>query len=192
MWRWPKSGLRPDTQRKGRKMPDTEPDFVAMTMEEMDAWIAAEDAKTPFTSFDLGTDDGRQALLRKYYMIGDTSLFEAVSHIWASLNEPKAVYGTLIGLAAGAGGKGKRGLVSALHKFLGEALDNINWIPPRKDYASLDDWHAASMCTYTTEEEGLCLLLAHYSTVLNGGVTGQERDPDSPVVIQGPWLPRHG
>ncbi len=53
------------------------PDFAAMTMEEMDEWIAAEDAKTPFTSFDLSTNEGRQALLRKYYMIGDTSLFRS-------------------------------------------------------------------------------------------------------------------
>lgn len=64
---------------------EIEPDFAAMSMEEMDAWIEAEEAKIPFTSFDFGTDAGRQGLLRKYYMIGDTSLFEAVSHIWASL-----------------------------------------------------------------------------------------------------------
>ncbi len=95
---------------RGHMISDTQPDFAAMTMEEMDEWIVAEDAKTPFTSFDLGTDKGRQGLLRKYYMIGDTSLFEAVSHVWASLNEPKATYCTLIGMAAGTGGKGKRGL----------------------------------------------------------------------------------
>ena len=152
---------------------EIEPDFVTMTMEEMDAWIIAEDAKTPFTSFDLGTDEGRQGLLRKYYMIGDTSLFEAVSHIWASLNEPKAAYCTLIGMAAGTGGQGKRGLVRALHKFLAQALDNINWIPSRSEYPSLDEWHQASMRTFTTEEEGLCVLLSRYSTVLNGGVDAQ-------------------
>ena len=70
-------------------------DFVNMTMEEMDEWIDAEEVKTPFSSFDLGTDEGRQGLLRKYYMIGNTSLFEAVSHVWASLNEPKAAYCTV-------------------------------------------------------------------------------------------------
>ena len=170
---------------------DNEPDFAAMTMEEMDDWIAAEEAKTPFTSFDLATDEGRQGLLRKYYMIGDTSLFEAVSHVWASLNEPKAAYGTLIGMAAGTGGTGKRGLVSALHKFLAEALDNINWIPPRGDYASLDEWHQASLRTYTTEEEGLCVLLARYSTVLNSGVAAPCPSPFKPVVIQGPWKPHN-
>ena len=167
---------------------EIEPDFVTMTMEEMDAWIIAEDAKTPFTSFDLGTDEGRQGLLRKYYMIGDTSLFEAVSHIWASLNEPKATYCTLIGMAAGTGGQGKRGLVCALHKFLAQALDNINWIPSRSEYPSLDEWHQASMRTFTTEEEGLCVLLSRYSTVLNGGVDAQPPGAFSAVVIKGPWL----
>ena len=166
---------------------DAEPDFAAMTAEEMDEWIAAEEAKTPFTSFDLGTDEGRQGLLRKYYMIGDTSLFEAVSHIWASLNEPKAVYCTLIGMAAGTGGKGKRGLVAALHKFLAEALDSINWIPSPKDYPSLAEWHEASMNSFTKDEEDLCVLLRRYSNVLNGGVEAQGQSPFSPVVIQGPW-----
>lgn len=168
---------------------DIEPDFGAMTMEEMDEWIVAEDAKTPFTSFDLGTEEGRQGLLRKYYMIGDTSLFEAVSHVWASLNEPKAGYCTLIGMAAGTGGKGKRGLVSALHKFLAEALDSINWIPSPKDYPSLDEWHEASMHTFTKDEEDLCVLLGRYSTVLNGGVDAQCSSPFSAVIIQGPWGP---
>ena len=167
---------------------EIEPDFAAMTMEEMDAWIEAEEAKTPFKSFDLGTEEGRQALLRKYYRIGDTCLFEAVSQIWASLNEPKAGYCTLIGMAAGTGGKGKRGLVNALQKFLAEALNNIIWIPSRSDYASLDDWHQASMHTFTTEEEGLCVLLTRYSTVLNGGVDVKPSGPSSAVVIQGPWL----
>jgi hypothetical protein len=167
---------------------DTEPDFVAMTAEEMDEWVAAEEAKTPFTSFDLGTDEGRQGLLRKYYRIGDTSLFEAVSHVWASLNEPRAVYCTHIGMAAGTGGKGKRALVLALQKFLAEALDTINWIPSRQDYATLDDWHQASMSTFAKDEEDLCVLLRHYSTVLNGGVIPQPAGELTGLVIKGPWI----
>src|SRR5687767_710305 len=142
-------------------MSDTEPDFVTMTMEEMDAWIVAEDAKTPFTSFDLGTDDGRQALLQKYYMIGDTSLFEAVSHIWASLNEPKASYCTAIAIAAGCGGTGKAGLVAALHQFLEKALAIVNAIPSPRSFADLDEWHRASMRTFEKDEEDLQVLLAH-------------------------------
>jgi hypothetical protein len=171
---------------------DSEPDFAAMTMEEMDEWIVAEDAKTPFNSFDLGTDEGRQALLRKYYMIGETTLFEAVSHVWASLNEPKAAYCTLIGIAAGTGGTGKRGLVLALHKFLAEALNIINSIPAPRDYASLDEWHAASMRTFEKDEEDLCVLLRHYATVLNGGVASQHARSFTGVVVQGPWAPSPG
>jgi hypothetical protein len=159
-----------------------------MTMEEMDEWIACEEAKTPFTSFDLNTDEGRQGLLRKYYMIGDTSLFEAVSHIWGSLNEPKVAYGTGIGLAAGTGGKGKRGIVLALHQFLAKALEGITWIPAVKDFASLDEWHEASMQTFADDEEHLCALLTSYSVILNGG-TAAKSDPFESVVLQGPWAP---
>lgn len=166
---------------------DTEPDFVSMTMEEMEEWIDAEEAKTPFTSFDLGTDAGRQGLLRKYYMIGDTSLFEAVSHIWASLNEPKAAYCSGIAVAAGCGGTGKAGLVAALHQFLGEALAIVNAIPSPKSYASLDEWHQAAIQTYKQDEEDLCVLLSRYSAVLNGGVKASPVDAAVGVVILGPW-----
>ena len=166
---------------------EIEPDFAAMTMEEMDAWIIAEDAKTPFTSFDLGTDEGRQGLLRKYYMIGDTCLFEAVSHIWASLNEPKAAYCTGIAIAAGSGGTGKGGLVAALHLFLGEALAIINAIPSPKGYSNLDEWHQASMRTFEQDEKDLCVLLARYSIALNGGLEVQCLFPSRGSVIFGPW-----
>jgi hypothetical protein len=169
--------------------PENLPDLVNMTMEEMDEWVAIEEAKTPFTSFDLSTDDGRQGLLRKYYMIGDTSLFEAVSHVWGSLIEPKAAYCTLMGLAAGTGGMGKRGLVLALHKFLAEALDSINAIPSPRDFQSLDQWHHASMHSYVKDEEDLCALLHHYSSVLNGGEVASKSRPFEAIVLQGPWQP---
>jgi hypothetical protein len=163
------------------------PDFVAMTGDEMDEWVAAEEAKTPFTSFDLGTDAGRQGLLRKYFMIGDTSLFEAVSHVWASLNEPRAARCTAIGLAAGTGGKGKRGVVLALHKFLAEALETINWIPPINEYPSLEAWHEACKRTYTDEEADLCVVLERYSTLLNCGEVDPVAAIQEAVVLQGPW-----
>jgi hypothetical protein len=163
-----------------------EPDFAAMTAEEMDEWVDAEEAKTPFTSFDLGTDEGRQELLHKYYRIGDTSLFEAVSHIWASLNEPRAGYCALVGMAAGTGGKGKRGLVLMLRKFLGEALESINWIPSPRDYASLDEWHEASMQTFRDDEENLRVLLRRYSTILNGGIDAPTASSSKGVVLMGP------
>jgi len=171
---------------------ESEPDIAAMTAEEMDEWIDAEEAKTPFTSFDLGTDEGRQALLHKYYRIGDTSLFEAVSHVWASLNEPKAAYCTVIGMAAGTGGTGKRGLMLALHKFLEEALAILNSIPSPRDYPSLDEWHSASMRTFEKDEEDLCVLLQQYATVLNGGMASQGPSPFQGVVLQGPWASAPG
>jgi hypothetical protein len=163
------------------------PDFAAMTMEEMDEWIDSEEAKTPFKSFDLSTDEGRQALLRKYYRIGNTSLFEAVSHVWASLNEPKAAHCTLMGLIAGTGGKGKRGLVLALQKFLAEALDSVIPIPDRAAHSSLDEWHQASLLTYDQEEDALCELLCQYSKILDGGVPASASLPSDALIIHGPW-----
>ena len=171
---------------------ETEPDFAAMTMEEMDEWIATEEAKTPFTSFDLGTDEGRQGLLRKYYMIGDTSLFEAVSHIMASLKEPKAAYCTGIGIAAGCGGIGTQGLIGALHQFLSEALAIINPIPSRDCYGSLDEWHEASMRTFAQDEADLANLLARYSIVLNGEKFHEHAKQAQGVVIAGPWITSTG
>ena len=167
---------------------ESEPDFATMTADGMDEWIAAEEAKTPFTSFDLGTDEGRQGLLRKYYMIGDTSLFEAVSHLWGSLNEPKAAYCTGIAIAAGCGGTGKSGLVAALHQFLAEALAIINAIPPRANYSSLDEWHQASMLTFDQDEQDLCVLLVRYSIILNGGLNVQSVTSPAESVVLGPWL----
>ena len=164
---------------------DIEGDVAATSMDDMDAWIAAEEAKTPFTSFDLGTDAGRQGLLRKYYRIGDTSLFEAVSHIWASLDGARDTHCTVIGMAAGTGGKGKMGLVLALRKFLAEALEIINAIPSPKAFASLSEWHEASMQTFTKDEEDLCVLLERYSTILNGGVC--DSYSVGAVILQGPW-----
>lgn len=158
---------------------ETLPDIASMTAEEMDEWIAAEDAKIPFASFDLGTDEGRQELLRKYYMIGNSSLFEAVSHVWSSLNEPRALYCTRIGVAAGTGGKGKRGLVLALQKFLQEALESINWVPSRSDFATVEEWHEASMRTFEDDEEHLEALLVRFSAILNNGLEVKDEGPPS-------------
>jgi hypothetical protein len=163
------------------------PDFVAMTADEMDHWIEAEEAKMPFTSFDLTTDAGRQGLLEKYYRIGDTALFEAVSHIWTSLNEPRAEYCTLIGMAAKTGGKGKRGLVLALQRFLHEALESINWIPPRHDFLSREDWHEATIRTFRDDAENIRVLLERYSTIMNCGVGVIDSSLSTATIIQGPW-----
>jgi hypothetical protein len=168
----------------------SEPSSATDHIDDMDEWIAAEEAKTSFASFDLGTGHGRQELLSKYYRIGETSLFEAVSHIWASLNEPKAAHCTVIGLAAGTGGEGKAGLVMALHKFLDEALDIDNPIPPRDDFETLEQWHLASMRTYEQDEQALRVLLEHYSAVLDGRSPTITPEARAEVVVEGPWLLR--
>jgi hypothetical protein len=155
-------------------------------MEDMDVFVAAEEAKIPFKSFNLGTVEGRKALLWKYYRIGDSSLFEAVAHIWDSLGEPKAAFGTRIGLAAGTGGMGKRGIVLMLHKFLDQALASMIAIPPTGRFDSLEDWHQASMQTFVDEEATLTTLVQHYAAVLDGKVIS-DTPPLTHCVLQGPW-----
>jgi hypothetical protein len=155
-------------------------------MGDMDAFVAAEEAKIPFKSFNLGTVEGREALLWKYYRIGESSLFEAVAHVWDSLGEPKVAFGTRIGLAAGTGGKGKRGIVLMLHKFLEQALASLIAIPPTDCFDCLEDWHQASMQTFVDEEATLTTLVQHYAAVLDG-IVMVVAPPLTPNVLQGPW-----
>jgi hypothetical protein len=93
-------------------------------------------------------------------------------------------------MAAGTGGKGKAGLVNALHKFLAEALDINNAIPPRGDYETLEQWHVAAMRTYEQDEQDLSVLLRQYSAVLDGRSPTVTPAARAKVVVKGPWLLR--
>jgi hypothetical protein len=118
--------------------------------------------------FPLHTDEGRRAFLHEFYDVGRSAIFEAVSHVWASLEEPKEIWCTLMGSASGVGGVGKKALVKLLTKFLDEALAINNPIPPRSDYESLEAWNNAASATWQVDEQDLSLLLAKYAQFLNG------------------------
>src|SRR5690348_8225051 len=93
-------------------------DILSMSLEELQDWLDDEPQPIPFKNFPLCTNEGRKAFLEEYVFWGNDRLFEAVAHIWDSLNEPKDARCIGIGLASGTGGTGK----SALAKFLKRAL----------------------------------------------------------------------
>jgi hypothetical protein len=142
--------------------------LYAMTHDELMAWFMEEPAPTPLHLFPLHTDEGRRAFLQEFYDVGRSAIFEAVSHVWASLEEPKEIWCTLMGSASGMGGLGKKALVKLLTKFLDEALAINNPIPPRSDYESLEAWNNAASATWQVDEQELSSLLTKYAQLLNG------------------------
>src|SRR4029434_9998599 len=75
--------------------------------EQLRAWYAWEPDPVPMTSFALCNEDHRREFLHQYCWQGEPALLGAVAHIWDSLVEPREARCTQIGLASGAGGKGK-------------------------------------------------------------------------------------
>lgn len=122
----------------------------------------------PLTSFILENDAHRRAFLREFCKIGEPALFEAVSHIWSSLNEPRDARCIAIGIAAATGGKGKTALV----RLLGACLKGVvSWgtpLPRPEDYASLEQWHEATMAAFDAEEEREEKVYEKYAAMLNG------------------------
>lgn len=164
----------------------TSDDLRKMTPEELAAWAEWEPEPVPLTSFPLGSEEGRKAFLREFYGVGWDWLFLAVSHVWDSLAEPQAVRCTLMGIAAGTGGTGKKALIKVLAKFLTEALEPLASLPPRADYDSLEAWHLAAMATWQTDEARLCELLTIYADILDGK-SHKETSPLPGQILLGPW-----
>ena len=142
---------------------------LSMSNDELAAWALAEEPLESVTSFPLATVEGRRAFLHQFYWIGEEALFQAVSHVWDSLGEPREGRTIQMGLEAGTGRKGKAAIAKVLMKFLGEALASINPIPDREGYATLDEWHEASMATFHKDEADVAKLILLYSAILNGG-----------------------
>lgn len=146
----------------------------------------------PLSSYRLSDDEHRRAFLHHVYWIGETTLFEAVSHVWVSLAEPCEARCTLMGLLSGSGGTGKKALVLTLQKFLAEALAVDNPLPNRADYLSLDAWNEDAMAAFEADRREVADLCTRYSAILNG--CSPEPEQPSTSVIIGPWLtdPRNG
>jgi hypothetical protein len=92
-----------------------------------------------------------------------------------------------MGLAAKVGGTGKSALLKVLQRFLAEALAIDNPIPPRADFASLDEWHNAAMATFAADRADLAPLLTRYSDILNGGPEVIEQAKPAGQLCKGPW-----
>lgn len=164
---------------------ETMPDFDGMSAEEFINWILSEPDPVPLTSFPLQFDNSRKEFLREYLSRGEPARFEAVSHIWASLNEPREARCTAMGIAAGTGGKGKSALMNLLSALLDEVM-SINAILPRAaDYPSLDEWHEAVIASFDDEEIQTNAALQKYADILNGGA--QPKPPPPAEVIHGFW-----
>lgn len=161
------------------------PDFDGMSPEEFINWILSEPDPVPLSSFPLQSDKCRKEFLREYLRRGEPARFEAVSHIWASLNEPREARCTAMGIAARTGGKGKSALMNLLAALLEEVM-SINAILPRAaDYPSLDEWHEAVIASFDDEEIQTNAALQKYADILNGGAEPKSSPPAE--VIHGPW-----
>lgn len=163
---------------------------VSLPPEEFDAWLEAQEDPDPPppSAYSLSCDGGRQGFLEAYIWRGEAALFEAVNHMWTSLNEPKAVHCTLIGYLAGTGGTGKCALIRFLRKALREALDD-GLVQPTSGYENMDAFHVASMDYFSASYAHYEKTVAIYANIMNG-------DPPEPTqmaeVVEGPWNGKPG
>jgi hypothetical protein len=162
-------------------------DWRGKSIEEIIQWAQTDPEPTPLHLFPLQTDEGRRAFLEEFYGVGETAIFSACGHVWNTLAEPRKYRCTLMGLAAQTGGTGKAALLKVLQRFLAEALAIDNPIPPRADFASLDEWHNAAMATFAADRADLAPLLARYSGILNGGPDVIEQAKPAGQLFEGPW-----
>lgn len=173
-----------DTNRSGPQTLDHP--IVTMTSAEFDEWLAREDEDPPPPSaYSLGCDGGRRGFLEAYIWRGEAALFESVNHIWSSLNPPKGAHCTLIGFMAGTGGTGKCALIRFLRKALRDALDD-GLVQPGSGYASIDEFHSASMDYFEASYAHYERVIARYAKLMNG----EKEQVVEGLIIPGPWQPR--
>lgn len=162
-------------------------DALKLPIDEFKLWITAQDDPDPPTpsAYPLHSNEGRCGFLESYIWFGEEKLFEAVSHIWDLLNEPKNVRCIYIGTHAGTGGSGKWALAKLLRRALREALDDglaqPDWLPGQ----TLHDFHAASMAYFAASYAHYERTVQKYADIL-GGEPGRH-DLHSAHVIKGPW-----
>ena len=158
---------------------------VCLTPDGFAAWLQAQDEPDPPppSAYSLGCDGGRRGFLEAYIWRGEAALFEAINHMWKSLNEPKGAHCALIGYMAGTGGTGKCALIRFLRKALREALDD-GLMQPTSGFADIHEFHAASMEYFRASYSHYQKTVAKYARIMNG------EQPDvapEPKVIKGRW-----
>lgn len=174
-----------ETQPKAENSEEMVPDLDRMSAEEFVNWVLSEPDPMPLSSFPLQFDSWRKEFLREYWRRGERARFEAVSHIWATLNEPREARCTAMGIAARTGGRGKTALMNLLAALLDE-LRRINGILPKAaDYRSLDEWHEAVIASFDHQGVETNTALQKYADILNGGAEPVSKTPAQ--LIHGPW-----
>lgn len=163
------------------------PDFSRMTIDDMIAWEPPEPDPFALLSYPLQTEEWRKAFLHDYYWVGETALFIAVAHVWATLAPPRAERGTQMGILSGTGGTGKTGVVRTLKQFLKEMLDVNHSFPDSGDYSSMTSWNVDAMATFAADDAGRAKILERYEAVLDGRDLSEPTETSTDV--NGPWQP---
>ena len=166
------------------------PDFSTMTNVEKAVWELPDPDAYALLAYPLQTVEWRRAFLHDYYWVGETALFIAVAHVWATLAPPRAGRCTMMGLMSGAGGTGKTALSLTLQKFLKEMLAVDHQFPAAGDYPSLAAWNEDAAGVFASDEADREKLINRYEAILDGRPP-QLEDPGSTkepgLVIVGPW-----
>lgn len=145
------------------------------------------DREPALTDFALHDPEQRKGFLNRLTELDAPGLMPAVAHLWSSLGRPKGQRATLMGAAAGVGGKGKK----ALWNLLSRVIEDVNAIetpplPRVEDYPSEERWHAAVFSHFSRIDAALQAVLEHYSAVMGADAPGA--DPRGSTVVQGPWV----
>lgn len=165
------------------------PVFESPALPDDIAALLADDGLShlpPLDCYALFDEEQRRAFVHHVYWVGEEALFAAVSHVWASLAEPRATRCTAMGLASGSGGSGKKALYLTLKQLIADALAATVPLPDRAGFASFDAWHEAAMASFAVDDERVAAVCARYSAILDGRDQLGELAPG--VVIVGPWL----
>ena len=161
---------------------------LALPKEEYQLWVEAqEDPPMPRVSeWPLGSNEGRCGFLESYIWFGEAALFEAVNHMWNSLEEPRKLRCIYIGMYAGTGGSGKWALAKFLRRALREALDYDGTPPWGKQYADIHEFHQVAMDYFAADYAHYERTIQKYADILNGEPGRHEQH--SARLIRGPWL----
>lgn len=174
--------------RTKRLIEAQQPDFSTMSVAEIAAWEPPEPDPYALFGYPLQTKEWRQAFLHDYYWVGETALFIAVAHVWATLAPSRADRCTLMGAMSGTGGAGKAGLVLTLKQFLEVMLAVDHPIPKGGDYPTMEAWNVDAMAAFAADEADRAVIIARYEAILDGRPDAKVVTPP-PEVIVGPWLP---
>lgn len=136
-------------------------------------------------AYPLGDPAGRRGFLQHLFDVGYTLLFEATAAVWDHLAEPRVYWGTLMGQAAGVGGKGKVAIRRTLRKFISDALRAIPPLPAQTDFRAFQDWNRAALANIG-DPGGVASVIEHYSAILGSTSLAGAKAPVGTVLI-GPW-----